>query len=64
MSTEIENKQEKEEPKNPKQLYYQEAVAMVRKAFRSKNLLSESNPIPSPPKETIIEVTFFKQIKN
>jgi len=63
MSTEIEN-QQKEGPKNPKQLYYQEVVARVNKAFRSKNLLSESNPIPSTPKEIIIEVPFIQRTKN
>jgi hypothetical protein len=64
MSTHTGNHQEEEPSKTPKRLYYQEAVEMMNKAFRSKNLLSESNPTPSPPKETIIEVTFIKRTKN
>lgn len=62
MSNHTENQQKEEASKTPKPLYYQEALEMVNKAFRSKNLLSESNPPSSPPKETIIEVTFFKRI--
>ena len=61
MSTHTENQQKEEPSKTPKSLYYQEALEMVNKAFRSKNLLSESNPPPSLPKETIIEVTFIKR---
>jgi len=61
MSTHSENQQEEEASKTPKLLYYQEALEMVNKAFRSKNLLSESNPPPSLPEETIIEVTFIKR---
>jgi hypothetical protein len=61
MSTHRENQQKEETSKEPKPLYYQEALEMVNKAFRSKNLLSESNPPPSLPKETIIEVTFIKR---
>ena len=64
MSSQTENQQEGEASKTPKPLYYQEVVEMVNKAFRSKNLLSESNPPASPPKETIIEVTFIKRTKN
>jgi hypothetical protein len=64
MSTQLENQQEEEASKTPKPLLYQEVVARVNKAFRSKNLLSESKPPPSPPKETIIEVTFIKRTKN
>ena len=62
MSNHTENQQKEEASKTPKLLYYQEALEMVNKAFRSKNLLSESNPPPGLPKETIIEVTFFKRI--
>ena len=61
MSTHRENQQKEEASKTPKLLYYQEALEMVNKAFRSKNLLSESNPPPGLPKETIIEVTFIKR---
>ncbi len=61
MSTHRENQQKEETSKTPKPLYYQEALEMVNKAFRSKNLLSESNPPPGLPKETIIEVTFIKR---
>ncbi len=61
MSTHRENQQKEETSKAPKPLYYQEALEMVNKAFRSKNLLSESNPPPGLPKETIIEVTFIKR---
>jgi hypothetical protein len=61
MSTHRENQQKEEASKTPKPLYYQEALEMVNKAFRSKNLLSESNPPPGLPKETIIEVTFIKR---
>jgi hypothetical protein len=61
MSTHTKNQQKEEPSKTPKPLYYQEALEMVNKAFRSKNLLSESNPPPSLPKETIIEVTFIKR---
>lgn len=64
MSTHTENQQKEEKSKTTKPLYYQEAVEMMNKAFRSKNLLSESNPPDSPPKETIIEVTFIKRTKN
>ncbi len=64
MSSQTENQQEEEASKTPKPLYYHEVVEMVNKAFRSKNLLSESNPPPIPPKETIIEVTFIKRTKN
>jgi hypothetical protein len=60
MSTRSENQQE-EGSKTPKRLYYQEAVEMVNKAFRFKNLLSEFSPSPSTPKETTIEVTFIKR---
>jgi hypothetical protein len=64
MSTHTGNQQKEEASKTPKALYYQEAVEMVNKAFSSKNLLSESNPPASSPKETIIEVTFIKRTKN
>lgn len=64
MSTHLENQQKEEAAKTPKGLSYSEALALVKKAFRSKNLLSESNPPPSSPKETIIEVTFIKRTKN
>jgi hypothetical protein len=64
MSTHTGNHQNEEKSKTTKPLYYQEAVEMMNKAFRSKNLISESNPPPSPPKETIIEVTFIKRTKN
>jgi hypothetical protein len=59
MSSHTENQQEGEASKRP-----MEVLEMVNKAFRSKNLLSESNPPASPPKETIIEVTFIKRTKN
>ncbi len=62
MSTHRENQQKEEKSKTPKPLYYQEAVEMMNKAFRSKNLLSESTSPSIPPKETIIEVTFIKRI--
>jgi hypothetical protein len=61
MATQADNPQKEEKSKTLKPLYYQEALEMVNKAFRSKNLLSESNPPPSLPKETIIEVTFIKR---
>ena len=64
MSNHTVNHQNEEKSKTTKPLYYQEAVEMMNKAFRSKNLISESNPPPSPPKETIIEVTFIKRTKN
>lgn len=64
MSTHTENQQKEEASKTPKGLSYSEALEMVKQAFRSKNLLSESKPPPSPRKETIIEVTFIKRTKN
>ena len=63
MSTHTGNHQ-KEGAKNPKQLNYSELMENLHKRLRSKNLLSESNPPDSPPKETIIEVTFIKRTKN
>jgi hypothetical protein len=63
MSTHTGNHQ-KEGAKKPKQLNYSELMENLRKRLRSKNLLSESNPPTSPPKETIIEVTFIKRTKN
>jgi hypothetical protein len=64
IATHPENQQKEEASKTPKQLYFQEAIEMVNQAFRSKNLLSGSHPLPESPKETIIEVTFIKRIKN
>jgi hypothetical protein len=64
MAKHPENQQKEEVSKTPKRLYYQEAVEMVNQAFRSNNGSSGSHPPLSPPKETIIEVTFIKRIKN
>ena len=64
MAKHPEYQQKEEASKTSKRLYYQEALEMVKQAFRSKNLLSESKPPPSPRKETIIEVTFIKRTKN
>jgi hypothetical protein len=64
MSTHTQNQQQEEASKTPKGFSYSEALEMVNHAFRSKNLLSESKPTPSPPKEIIIDVTFIKRTKN
>lgn len=61
MSTHTENQQKEETSKTPKPLYYSELMENLRKRLDSKNLLSESNPPPGLPKETIIEVTFIKR---
>jgi hypothetical protein len=59
MSNNSEN--QKEDPNTSKKLFYKDIVEMVDKAFRSKNLLSESNPLPKPPKEATLEVIFIKR---
>ena len=46
-----------------KRMMYSDALAIVNKAFKSKNLISTDNPKPRPDIDNTISISFFKRKK-